>query len=684
MRNRLLIAVLALNAGSLVASIVGWDGSDSFQGTQLNSCNWELETYGGSVSQNNSLFLTTVNQPTSTAGIHTQYTVTGDFDLSVDYEILDGFDQPLVPAGDFPHTSATLRIQSEADRAIFFSRDRNPGGNGYSSYTRLSGHTFNGPFQPSDARSGSLRMTRNGSTTTLLERERGPDWKTVAQIDGLSEPVYVYVGAGNINAANAIRVRFSNFQILTGTISSRSFTRSTAYRSRESFHSGGVVCDYLAHLFWGGEWQSVHPLDVMKQNGFDTVRVGVLTSSSPLLRGTPVSQWTSLGWHDEFWSSREFAMEILHEAAQRGLHLNVFFFMSDQAAYGGRQKAPREWQGLSVEATAAAIEDYTFRTVTDFQQNGLHVEIYDIGNEIEYGIAGFALGERIPNSGIDVVRDLTWMRANVWDTEARLLQAAIRGIRRADPNAKTVLHIANLNVGNGSAFTRGFFQTMIDDGVDFDYAGFSHPYPAPNWTLDQYTTDCWFQRLQELFDSMAAMKKPVIISEAAYPNASDGISGPPMREFPFTPDGQAAWLREMLRFLSGQTNVIGFNYFYPDYSHRDVLSPLELQSSGLFVTDTTAEPAMLELRIRLAQLAASATTTGRTVQFHSNMTGPFVASSYLWDFGDRFQSTEASPQHVYTLPGTYSWSVTAQTTAGNVNTSGSVTITGSRRRAVGR
>ena len=58
-------------------------------------------------------------------------------------------------------------------------------------------------------------------------------------------------------------------------------------------------------------------------------------------------------------------------------------------------------------------------------------------------LARFRPGERIPiPPGVDITNNMTYMRENVWNIEAQLLQASIAGIKRANPNAKIVLHAA--------------------------------------------------------------------------------------------------------------------------------------------------------------------------------------------------------------------------------------------------
>lgn len=681
-----LFLLIALLPRAAFGGVIGWDGSDSFAGQTLSSCNWQVNAYHASANQHDGLFLTTDAQPDySSASVQTQYVLIGDFDFSVDYVIQGGFDNR--PAASGARVELSVDISSDATHLVSFKRREDSGSSGYSDYVSLPGQPSRGStFRSSTSTNGTLRMSRAGSAVLLEYKEPGTDWVRLDNIAGFSDPVYVSLGAAHFSTANQVKAEFLNFKLAEATTSSRPFVRPTAFRSRADFHTGGVVSDYLAAQYWGQAWHSVNPLDILMANGFDTVRVGMLTTTSTLLANTPVAQWPSLGWHNEFWGSREFAKEILRQATIRGLRRDVFFFLSDRAAYAGRQYAPAEWAGLSVDATSAALEAYTFGAATDLMQSGLRPDLYDVGNEIDYGILDFTAtsGSRIaiPN-GVDVNADFDWMRANVWKTEATLLQAAIRGIRRADPAAKVVLHITTHPSGGApNAFERAFFSSMIALGVDYDDAGLSLPYASSNWTLNQFTTECWFQRLQDLFDSLQAMGKAVIISESGQLNASPtDMNPPPMADFPFTYGGQAAWMREHLRFLSGHRNVIGFDYFYPEYFPSCCPSTPDLEISGLFASEGHPAPAMAEVQVNLVHVRAVASALGLNATFSSSIASPILVKSISWDFGDGTSATGANVTHRYATAGTYGWRVTLTTGAGNVDNSGTISVTQPRRRA---
>jgi arabinogalactan endo-1,4-beta-galactosidase len=371
------------------------------------------------------------------------------------------------------------------------------------------------------------------------------------------------------------------------------------YQKRNDFFVGGWVTDYLAIREWNVYWKQADPLDVMKANGFQWVKTCMRTESSQYLANTPFDQWGTLPWRDEYWSSLEYSAQILKEAASKGYHLDLCFFLSDQAADAGRQYTPKEWAKYNLEETAHALEEYTYQTTLYFKQLGLNIDLYEIGNEIEWGIVGYTPDDRIPRpNNEDKTMDIAYMENSVWNKEAFLLKAAINGVKRADPQAKTVLHVDSMMAfNNDDNIAKYFFKTMVDQQVPFDYAGLSNTYPNPGWFPGGRSRDWYFSRLLRTVDFIAALGKPVIFSEGGYSSFQyqDGIL--PITDYPFTPQGQAAWVRDQLRFASNHPDVKGFFYFYPDWFPHDGTG--QLQSSGLFANDQDPRPGLSEFRVAL-------------------------------------------------------------------------------------
>lgn len=87
-----------------------------------------------------------------------------------------------------------------------------------------------------------------------------------------------------------------------------------------------------------------------------------------------------------------------------------------------------------MEETCVKLTEYCYETAKYFQDKGLSIDLYDLGNEIERGIVGFFLGDRLTiPSGVNIQTNIQWMRDNVWNIEAQLLIACIEGVKKGRP-----------------------------------------------------------------------------------------------------------------------------------------------------------------------------------------------------------------------------------------------------------
>lgn len=331
---------------------------------------------------------------------------------------------------------------------------------------------------------------------------------------------------------------------------------------------GCYPCDSLVRRYWqddGSLWARRDSIESLREHGFNWLRLGVTTQSHGELREE--SDWSRVPWEGGYWSCQEMAERALREASEAGMKLHLFMFLSDTAAHGGQQFPPEAWADADALSMCAAIERYCFETVERLRALGLDIEVYEVGNEIERGICGFRPGERVVlPEGVDQLNNIPWMRENVWVAEALMLTAAIRGIKRADPDGKIVLHAATRPAPEDGLVV-AFFEAMSEAGVPFDYAGLSY-YPWIGY-LSSPPNDGWRAELGGWVTGIAALGKPVVICEYSYPNHPPeplpGMVVSPMPGFPFTPEGQAAWLREFLSWCEASPDVLGSFYFYPDY-----------------------------------------------------------------------------------------------------------------------
>lgn len=268
------------------------------------------------------------------------------------------------------------------------------------------------------------------------------------------------------------------------------------------------------------------------------------------------------------------------------MRLHAFLFLSDRAAFGGNQKAPAGWESFTLEQTAAALRKHAFETAAYFRDRGLNVEIYSVGNEIEFGVTGFSFDERLKTPGIDVFRNFRWLRENIWNKEAVLLKAAIAGVKEAQPNAKIALHVS---VTQYPDLVRAFFGAMVELGVPFDYAAFSD-YQWLNYHPNVSSPPDYLERS---VSAAAALGKLVLINEFNFPSAQPPGSLPvvPQAGYGFDLSGQAAWVRDYLRRVSQMPSVVSAYYFYPD---NFVVSDIGV--AALFQDSRTVKPALAEFR----------------------------------------------------------------------------------------
>lgn len=570
---------------------------DPFQSASLDSCRWFdwTATPGGASMQGGLRLATDAATSVSLPKVYSQYTVWGRFSAEATVTLDAGFDAA-IPSDAQKYAALGLYVDERNYAMLIVGRS----GNGLSAFVLrsaqgeftasqelpLAGHTFGLRIEQGDGRL-AFALGRNGAWTTLDE---GAPF-------GGGEYV-VSFSAATIGVSQAAAATFTDYRLSGSDNSLRPYVRHPI-APRSDFRAGFVSEGLVYDQYWGNPWPGTDPLTLLAQQGMRWVDTRVTTVSSPELQQLPASQWQSVPLGN-YWQSQEVVGQLLQDAKARGINGYLEFYLSDTAANASIQNAPAAWAGLSVDETAARVQAHTAAVLQKYRQQGIVPGLYGVGNEILSGLTNFRPGERIaPPVNGSWVDDYDYMRTQIWEPESRILKAAIAGIRSVDPSAKIVLHITGLGLTPSDVIVKAFAKAMVDFGVPYDMIGVSLPYASDSWTLHRYTTDCWMQRLQDTSDAIGRLGKQMIISEASYPNAPAGNPATPMVDFPFTPAGQAAWLRETLRFAVNTPNVAGFMYFYPDwYPGRGGGDPvvLPLETNGFFDANRSPLPALGEYR----------------------------------------------------------------------------------------
>jgi arabinogalactan endo-1,4-beta-galactosidase len=575
-----------------------YSADDRFAGTALDTCRWfDWSQQASELRQSDGLTLTTsADTKVSLPKLMSQYTVRDTFAIEASVTADARFLVP-IPNGAQKYAGVGLYID-ELNYALL-SLAHEGGRLVIKPLVRRKGQFTNLPVVGTDASAVRLSIAAsNGRLRFRFHDQRG--WLDAGSTEEFAQEDYlVQLGATTIGVRQAFSATFSDFTV-GGTHSYRPYVRGPL-TARPDFMVGGAIESYVYGKLLGEDrWGNRDMLQALVDNGMGWLRTTVTTNSHSTLAATPITQWNSLPWDNNYWQSQEASGALIDMAGKRGMPTILSLFFSDKAANSGIADAPAAWRGLSLAETATRMREHTRSVAADYKARGYRIPIYEIGNEIENGFANFRVGERIarpPEGG--AVQNLDYMRTQVWTPQAELLKAAIAGVREVDPNARIVLHVSSVGLTPGDSYIKAFYKHMVDLGVPFDIAGLSMPYSEGSWRLHEYTTDCWFGRVQETVSYLARLGKKSMISEASYPNSPRAQNGAPMGEFPFSEAGQGAWVREYLRFGNNNPDMVGFMYFYPDWypGAADKPSVEAMESYGFFNADKSPRPSLREFKL---------------------------------------------------------------------------------------
>ncbi|MET7896577.1 glycosyl hydrolase 53 family protein [Streptomyces mirabilis] len=246
---------------------------------------------------------------------------------------------------------------------------------------------------------------------------------------------------------------------------------------------------------------------------------------------------------------------------------------------------PGPWESLTIGQMTTALRQYGALVARQILGTGACVNVWDLGNEVEFGVAGVGIRSFTTSTGywsytapdgvdpeigkMDVYTLFTmsdsdriaWLRTHLWPYTARIFGAVAAGIRAVDPRARFTTHtsaLAMLFPGLSAAF----WQAMADDGFDVHELGTSY-YPTSNAAVDQLA----------LFKSTAAdlhstFGKQVFVAETGYPS---GIMQPPFAwnfpvvGYPQTQQGEYEFLRDLTAWGASTGHLAGMRPWAPDY-----------------------------------------------------------------------------------------------------------------------
>lgn len=183
----------------------------------------------------------------------------------------------------------------------------------------------------------------------------------------------------------------------------------------------------------------------------------------------------------------------------------------------------RSWEECSLDEMCAALEQYGMLAARDILATGCRVNVWDIGNETNFGFAGVSVGRKTAvNPKLEKAKPMWiyprphlgagWLAKNVWPYNARMMVAVATGIRRVDPKAKVSVHIATAIAD--THYVVKYYKTLMENGFRPDEAGISF-YPS--------TPGIWFDQLKRFKEIVSAVFRncglKTFVAEYAYPSS---------------------------------------------------------------------------------------------------------------------------------------------------------------------
>ncbi|MGN1067012.1 MAG: glycosyl hydrolase 53 family protein [Candidatus Fimimonas sp.] len=265
---------------------------------------------------------------------------------------------------------------------------------------------------------------------------------------------------------------------------------------------------------------------ILADNGINTIRVRV--------------------WNDPFDSNGngygggncniDTAVEIGKRANAFGMNLMVDFHYSDFWADPSKQMAPKAWSSMNVGEKRKALYQYTQESLQKLKQAGVRVSMVQIGNETTKAFCG----------------------EDNWRNIANLMKEGCAAVRKVLPNAKIVVHFTNPEEYSNYL---DYASQLNKYEVDYDVFASSY-YPYWHGTLENLTA--LLSEIAETYD------KKVMVAETSYAYTAEDTDffgntivdgGGDTKNYPFTIQGQANCVRDVVNAVANATNGIGVCYW---------------------------------------------------------------------------------------------------------------------------
>jgi arabinogalactan endo-1,4-beta-galactosidase len=320
----------------------------------------------------------------------------------------------------------------------------------------------------------------------------------------------------------------------------------------------------LGGLYRDADGTAGDAIQILKQHGLNYARLRVWVDPAD-------------GYH-----GKEEILEMATRLQDEDIKLLVDFHYSDNWADPGKQIKPAAWEDYDLEQLKTAVYEHTFDICSSLVDQGTPPDMVQVGNEINAGMLW-------PDGDYEHMDNL-----------AALLNEGYRAVKDCSSSTSVMLHIAE---GGDNDLARWWFGNIVRREVPFDVIGISY-YPYWHGSLAELQYN--------LNDISARYGKDVIVVETAYaftdqendflPNIANSSMAIP--NYPFTPEGQRAMLRDVMAVVRAVPNGRGLGVFYWDatwtaipgngWESTDPSSGNAWENQALFDYDERVLPALDE------------------------------------------------------------------------------------------
>ena len=311
-------------------------------------------------------------------------------------------------------------------------------------------------------------------------------------------------------------------------------------------------------------------LAIAKRSGWNIVRVRLWVDP----KGEPKYQVSDLAG----------VTRLGQRVKKLGLRFLLDLHYSDVWADPGHQGKPAAWMDLPFDDLERKVESYSREVVAHLVENGAPPDMVQVGNEVKNGLL---YGSGLKGSSAQPGGGFWEPDKGGFERALRLMAAGARGARAGagDTKPQIMLHLPD---GQDTEFIKWFFEGVQSGNaklaapLQFDVIGLSY-YPSEPWDKEK-GYDAWhLSHLAATMEHLArTYGKPIIVVETNYLHAGAtkaDVTGTP--EFPFTPDGQAAFYRALAQTVRATPDGLGAGVLLWEPTRLNWLSPFDEQGRAL-------------------------------------------------------------------------------------------------------